>query len=126
MTGIKSRTFYGSWWRKTDLRFCFTAPCKYCCLKGCILVVRVSILSVGYLLSTVLLRYDNIINIILRILHGCEKIWKIWFEWQEQYLNMDILNVVDKIHTATINFVQRFNTEKVVFKLKVSIYNNNK
>ena len=39
---------------------------------------------------------------------------------------MDILNLVDKIYTATINFVQRFNSEKVVFKLKVSIYNNNK
>ena len=31
---------------------------------------------------------------------------------------MDILNVVDKIYTATINFVQRFNSEKVVFKIK--------
>ncbi len=39
---------------------------------------------------------------------------------------MDILNVVDKIYTATINVVQRFNSEKVVFKIKVSIYNNNK
>ena len=38
---------------------------------------------------------------------------------------MDILNVVDKIYTATINFVQRFNSDKIVFKLKVSIYNNN-
>ncbi len=36
---------------------------------------------------------------------------------------MDVLNVVDKIYTATINFVRRFNSEKVVFKLKVSIYN---
>ena len=39
---------------------------------------------------------------------------------------MDILNAVDKIYTATINFVQRFNSEKVIFKLKVSICNNNK
>ncbi len=39
---------------------------------------------------------------------------------------MEILNVVDQIYTATINFVQRFNSEKVVFELKVSIYNNNK
>ncbi len=39
---------------------------------------------------------------------------------------MDILDVVDKIYAATINFVQRSNSEKVVFKLKVSIYNNNK
>ncbi len=33
---------------------------------------------------------------------------------------MDVLNVVDKIYTATINFVRRFNSEKVVFKLKVA------
>ncbi len=32
---------------------------------------------------------------------------------------MDILNVVDKIYTATINFVQGFNGEKVVFNLNV-------
>ena len=44
------------------------------------------------------------------------------FEWEEQH----ILNVVDKIYMATIYFVQRFNSEKVIFKLKVSIYNNNK
>ena len=31
---------------------------------------------------------------------------------------MDILNAVDKIYTATINFVQRFNSEKVVFYKK--------
>ena len=35
---------------------------------------------------------------------------------------MDILKVVEKIYTATINFVQRFNSEKVVFKLKVTAF----
>ncbi len=35
---------------------------------------------------------------------------------------MDVLNVVDKIYTATINFVRRFNSEKVVFKLKVTAF----
>ncbi len=37
---------------------------------------------------------------------------------------MDIL--LTKIYAATINFVQRFNSDKVLFKLKVSIYNKNK
>ncbi len=31
---------------------------------------------------------------------------------------MDILNVVNKIYTATINFVQRFNSEKSCLQIK--------
>ena len=31
-----------------------------------------------------------------------------------------------KVYAVTINFVQRFNSEKSSFKIKVSIYNKNK
>ena len=31
---------------------------------------------------------------------------------------MDVLNVVDKIYTATINFVRRFNSEKSCLQIK--------
>ena len=31
---------------------------------------------------------------------------------------MDILNAVDKIYTATINFVRRFNSEKSCLQIK--------
>ena len=53
------------------------------------------------------------------------------FEWQEQYLTSErservrycschelTLNVVDKIYTATINFVRRFNSEKSCLQIK--------
>ncbi len=42
------------------------------------------------------------------------------FEWQEQcsVYYMDVLNVVDKIYTATINFVRRFNSEKSCLQIK--------
>ncbi len=36
------------------------------------------------------------------------------FEWHY----MDVLNVVDKIYTATINFVRRFNSEKSCLQIK--------
>ena len=33
-------------------------------------------------------------------------------------LYVDVLNVVDKIYTATINFVRRFNSEKSCLQIK--------
>ena len=41
------------------------------------------------------------------------------FEWQELFIIWTlILNVVDKIYTATINFVRRFNSEKSCLQIK--------